>query len=147
MKYLPLLGTNLSGSIGGITAARTSGTGYFRAKSNPVNPNTGFQQAIRSAFGELVQMWTSTLSDAQRTAWRVYAQTITITDSIGQSGFRTGQQHFIGSNTPRLQAGLAPVLNAPTIFNTGMPITGMTAPGFQIATEAWVVSFSRQAAD
>lgn len=126
MKYIPgeITGT-MSGSIGAKTASHNKGGAYFRTKSTPTNPNTTRQQAIRSAFGSLVNAWQNTLTVANRAAWEAYAAAVSMTDKLGQEIYLSGQNHFIRSNTPRLQAGLAAVTAGPTVFNTGESVTSI----------------------
>lgn len=134
MKFLPTLGGSMSGSLGGLTASHNKGGQYLRRRSVPTNPNTARQQAVRAAFGGLVQEWTTTLTEAEREAWRVYAANTPVTNLLGQSILLTGQQWFIASNTPRLQlanAGLTVVGDgqqntAPSTYNTGVPAASIT---------------------
>lgn len=124
MKITPALGP-MSGKLGGIVASHNKGGAYFRRKSIPTNPNTVRQQAIKNIFATLVEAWTETLTQAQREAWDVYAQNVPVTDSLGQTINLSGQNWYIGNNTPRLQAGLPTVANAPVVFNRGNPVTSM----------------------
>jgi len=118
MKYLPTIGTSLSGKLGGIVASRSTHGAYFRSRVNPVNPNTTRQQRVRTAFASAVTAWMS-LSDAQRDVWDNYGANVPTVDRIGQSINLAGQSWFIGSYTLALDAGLTPVLDGPTIFNRG----------------------------
>jgi hypothetical protein len=65
------------------------------------------------------------LSDAQRQAWRDYAENTPVTDRLGQSMTLSGINMFVRTNTPRLQLSfaqgvpLSPLDTAPVIFNTG----------------------------
>lgn len=126
----------MSGSIGGLTASRNRGGAYFRRRVVPTNPNTPHQQGIRSALGALVQSWSTILTDEQREAWKTYAINTPRTDVLGQPLTLTGQQAFIGSNstkamalnlelTPPNPGEFATVLDGPTQFNTGSPITAI----------------------
>jgi hypothetical protein len=98
--------TTMSGSLGGITAARNKGGMYLRARVVPVDPGSFFQTAVRTIFGQLAVLWSSTLTAAQRTAWETYAENVTVVNRIGETVNLTGFQMYIRSNTPRLQAGL-----------------------------------------
>ena len=111
--------TTMSGSLGGITAARNKGGQYLRARVVPVNPQTPQQVTLRTIFAALAVHWGTTLTAAQRTAWDTYAENVTVVNRIGETVNLTGFQMFIRSNTPRLQAGEARVDDGPTVFNLG----------------------------
>ena len=132
MKYIPgeITGT-MSGSIGAKTASHNKSGAYFRTKVTPTNPNTVRQQAIRSAFGTCVNYWQNTLSSANRALWEAYAAAVPVLDKLGQTIYLSGQNHFIRTNSLRLQIGQAIIAPGPTVMNTGEPITGikMTTAG------------------
>ena len=130
MKFRPLLGTNASGSIGGITYSHNRGGAYTRSRATPVNPNTVQQQAVRGYFANLQALWDSVLTTAQRTAWDTYALNTPVTDAIGSSVNAGGKGMFTRGNVPRLQAGLATVSAGPT--TAGLP--NLTAPTITSAT-------------
>lgn len=118
MKIIPALGP-MSGKVGGLVASHNRSGAYFRRLVTGVNPNTTRQQSVRSSFGGMVNNWLNLLTPAQRGAWNEYAANVAMTDRMGQQIYLTGQNHYIRSNTPRVQAGLALVNDAPTVFNTG----------------------------
>jgi len=120
MKFKSPVYTQVSGSIGGLTYAHNKGGLYARARSIPVNPNSNEQRAVRNGFSSLVTEWTEGLTAAQRDAWSVYATNVPKTDTLGDPLQLSGQQWYIGANTPRLQAGLARVDDGPTIFDRGV---------------------------
>lgn len=111
--------TQASGSVGGMTASHNRGGMYFRARNVPVNPNTPEQQAVKAIMGSLVALWTNTLTADQRAAWNAYANATPITNPLGDSIQLSGQNMYIRCNTPRLQAGLLSVADAPVIFDSG----------------------------
>ncbi len=124
MLFRPLLGTDLSGSVGGITASHNRGGAYFRNRSIPTNPDTTAQQAVRDAVSQLSSAWGDDLTQAQRDAWTTYGDNVGVQNRIGETIFLTGQQQYIRSNVPALQIGLARQDVAPTIFDLG----SFTAP-------------------
>lgn len=111
--------TAASGSTGGLVASRNKGGNYFRGRTIPTNPNTDLQQAQRSALGSLANQWGSVLTEEQRESWITYAKNVARTNTLGDAIKLSGTQMYIRSNTPRIQAGLAVVQNAPTDFNIG----------------------------
>lgn len=132
MKYIPgeITGT-MSGSIGAKTASHNKSGAYFRTKATPTNPNTIRQQAIRGYFGTCVNYWLNSLSAANRALWEAYAAAVPMTDKLGQTIYWSGQNHFVRSNSLRLQLGEAIVEAGPSTFNTGEPVTSieMTTAG------------------
>jgi hypothetical protein len=113
MKFAPILGSNLTGRIGGIVASHNSSGTYFRRYVIPVNPNTSGQQAQRNAFATVSQRWRS-LSGFEQQAWVSAGPQNTVPNSTGGSLQLTGQQLFMRMNTLRQRLGLALVTTAPT---------------------------------
>jgi hypothetical protein len=118
MKFTSQVLAAASGSVGGLTYSHNRGGMYTRTRAIPTNPNTARQQAVRSILGQLAALW-QTLSTAQQAAWAAYGDNVAMTDRLGQTIHLSGQQHYIRSNVPRLQAGFVRVDNAPTTFNLG----------------------------
>lgn len=141
MKFRPLLGTDLSGSVGGVTASHNRGGAYFRNRAIPVNPNTPFQQAVRGFLATLTSLWNNTLTPAQRTAWDTYALNVLIPDSLGEPRNIGGLGQYIRSNVPRLQNGLPRVDTAPIIFNLGES-TNPSFDTFVAAVDTFNVNFT-----
>lgn len=107
-----------SGSVGGITASRNRYGQYMRVRAVPVNPNTAQQQDVRGAFLDATTRW-ALLTEAQRTAWSVYAQNTPVLNKLGASVVLSGNAMYVRCNAPRIQFGLSPVDAGPTTF--GMP--------------------------
>lgn len=141
MKFKSSLLTQASGSIGGVTASRNKGGLYLRARATPTNPSSPQQQAVRALMSSLTSLWVDTLTDAQREAWKIYADNVPLIDSLGEPRNIPPLAHYVRSNVPRLQAGLDRVDDAPTIFDLSpftMPgITSITA-----STGVAVVTFT-----
>lgn len=116
MLFRGLLATDLSGSIAGVTASRNKGGAYFRERVMPINPNSTQQAAVRSLMSSLTAVWRDTLTPAERALWNTYAENTPLTNRIGETVFISGLSHFIRSNLPRMQAGLARIDAAPTSF-------------------------------
>lgn len=114
----PIVGA-VSGSIGGTTYAHNAGGMYMRARATPTDPGTTYQIAIRAYVAGLVNFWVCTLTQAQRDAWEVYATQVPLPDVFGDPRYRSGINHYVRSNVPRLQYGLTRKDDAPTIFNLG----------------------------
>lgn len=110
-------GQQRSGSIGGTTWSRNRYGAYIRNRSVPVNPNTDRQVAVRNIVRALTIAWQNVLTQAQRDAWNVYASNVTWLNRLGQSVNLTGLNHYIRSNTPRLQSDSTRVDAGPVVFN------------------------------
>lgn len=119
MLFKPLIGAELSGSLGGIVASHNKGGSYFRVRVVPVNPNTPQQQTVRTATSDLTVRWTDELTSVQRDAWDTYAENVPLPNRIGASTTISGLSMYVRSNVSRIQAGLPRVDNAPIIFNLG----------------------------
>ena len=141
MKFRPLLGTDLSGSVGGVTASHNRGGPYFRNRAIPVNPNTVFQQAVRGFMATLTSLWNDTLSVAQRAAWDLYALNVPIPDSLGEPRNIGGLGQYIRSNIPRLQVALPRVDDGPIVFNLG-DFTNPTFDTFVAISDVFNVNFT-----
>jgi hypothetical protein len=122
MKFKSQLVTQASGSIGGATFARNRGGLYVRARSVPVNPNTGFQSDVRGYFSNAVGRWNDALTQAQRDGWNLYAEQVPLTDSLGDPRNIGGLPMYIRSNTFRRLLGLPFVDAPPTLFS--LPFAG-----------------------
>jgi len=116
--FTPILG-NISGKVAGNVFSRNRGGSYVRLGTNVVNPNTPAQQQVRAIMGDLAVAWSEDLTAADRTAWDLYAAAVPMVNRIGATIFLTGQNHFVRSNVPRLQSGLARVDTGPEGGNLG----------------------------
>lgn len=133
------------GSLAGLTLSRNRGGIYLRARATPVNPATGPQTLVRTAFGNLSTQWQS-LTDVQREAWTTYAINVPVTNSLGESITLTGHQMFVRNNTARVATGLSAVLDGPVVFASDVlsPVNGVVlAASNNIGvvfeeTDAWV---------
>lgn len=132
MKFKSQVFTQVSGSIGGITYAHNRGGLYTRARSIPVNPNSPGQIAVRGFLSTTVSHWINTLTQAERDAWKLYADNTPLTDRLGDPLTLTGQQMYVRCNVARLRGGLLRVDAGPTTFGeallTSPSITTMVAP-------------------
>lgn len=140
MLYKSQVYTQASGSIGGITYSHNAGGLYTRARAIPVNPNTGFQQTIRSLFATLGNAWQNILTAPLRDSWETYASNYKLTNALGELINISGVAMFARNNTARLQAGLARVDDAPTIF-TGGPSDPTLEGAASEATQDLTITF------
>lgn len=146
MLFRPLLGTDLSGSVGGITASHNRGGAYFRNRAIPVNPNTPFQMAVRASLSQLTSLWVNVLTQPQRNAWDLYALNVPLPNPLGEPRNVGGLGMYIRTNVFRLQQPIARQDTAPAIFDLGSfttptiisitAATGILSLGFTPA-DAW----------
>jgi len=132
MKFISALVTAASGSIRGCTASRNRSGAYFRGRVVPVNPGSIQQNAVRNNLAALVAAWTSTLTQAERDAWSLWADNTPQTDPLGQTYHMTGQNAFIGMNAVRNQGGEATLLVAPAVFSGAV----LTPPNMTAADQS-----------
>lgn len=110
-------GQQRSGSTGATVYSHNRYGAYIRARTVPVNPNTDRQVAVRNAVRALTIAWQITLTQVQRDAWDLYAANVPWQNKFGDDVRLTGLAHYVRSNTPLLQNGIARVDAAPGIFN------------------------------
>jgi len=117
----------MSGSIAGSTFARNRFGNYARAKTKPVNPNScghsllgvddSVSQAhVRAALAMLTARWSQVVTSAQRTAWNLYAASVSMKNRLGEAVNLTGFNHYIRSNAACAAAGYTLVDAGPTVF-------------------------------
>lgn len=87
-------GTQISGSVGGVTYGHNRYGAYKRARSVPVNPSSGRQSSIRTAFGVASELWRQ-ITGTQRAAWKSYAETLSRLNKLGQPISLSGQAAFV----------------------------------------------------
>lgn len=143
MKVTGAMISGLSGSLGGMTAARNRGGTYLRARSIPTNPNSSFQQVVRQFMTQLSVRWRDTLTQPERDSWDNFASNTLIPDSQGEPRNVGGLGMYIKANSIRLQAGLAEIDEAsgtPGLVNCSIDPTSMvldTDTGLTFNTEGF----------
>lgn len=125
--------SEISGSIGGLTYARNRYGSYVRSRSNPVNPNSPGQIAVRAILAAVSRDW-SALTDSQRDAWILYADNTPVRDRFGMEVTLTGAAMYNRVNCARLSAGLDTLDAAPTIF--GLPAADPSIEATLVAANA-----------
>lgn len=141
MKIKSQIITEASGSMGGLTASHNRGGLYFRARTIPVNPGSPQQVEIRAFMAQLTSLWLNVLTSTQRSGWDTYAENVQLPDTLGEARNTGGIGMYVRSNSPRLQAGLARIDDAPTIFNIGEYFP-TSLPTASVATQLLTIPFS-----
>lgn len=130
----------MSGSIAGNTHARNRFGNYMRARTTPVNPSSSRQNKVRAILATLVERWNDTLTSTQRTAWKLYGDSVNWLNKLGETCKLTGFNHYIRSNSWRLDLGQTPVDDGPTLF--ALPGTdGTIAVTSSAATQLLSIAF------
>lgn len=141
---------SIRGSIGGWVFSRNAGGDYIRNRAIPTQPGSPEQNAVKALMSQLTNVWATTLTDAQRSAWDSYAAAVELPNSQGIYRNVGGLAMFVRSNLPRLQAspvGLPRVDSGPTTFTLGdytVPIMGIPSAATQdvdigfTTTDDWV---------
>lgn len=119
MLFVPTIAAQMSGSIGGVCFSHGRGGPYARLRVTPTNPGSVYQSTVRAALAQLSNLWQDTLTAPQRAAWDAYADQVAMVNAIGGTIYLTGINHYVRSNTPRIQVGLDRVDVAPIIYNVG----------------------------
>jgi hypothetical protein len=125
----------ISGTIGGVTYARTHDAKIARSWRAPVNKRRDRQLAIRVALSAAASAWFDKCTQVQRDGWDTYAATCTFTNPLGEDYEITGFNMFVrshsawgiwslGTQVPPVAEPLAP---PPT---TGFPPTHTTSNSF-----------------
>lgn len=119
MRFNSPLVSQLRGSMGGVTATQGAAQQFLRAKVAPVVRKTAPQQLRRAQQTLIASTW-KTLTPAQRLAWQVAAQSITVTNALGQPSHPSGFQHYVSVQRNLLLIGLAPTTK-PVAWGTIFP--------------------------
>jgi len=120
---LGALVANISGSIGGTTFARNRGGAYIRNRTVPLNPQSPRQVAIRQIFGSLSNLWSTTVTSVQRTAWELYAENVPLTNSLGEDRNVSGINMYQRGNSLLLDTNGVREDDGPTVFTKGPSIS------------------------
>lgn len=129
----PFGGGVASGAVGSVVGSRARGVQYLRARTVPVNPRTPQQLTVRNAVALLAGQWQG-LTAEDRERWAVYAQSVTVVNSIGDATNLSAINWFVAANTPRVQGGLEAVLAGPIVYDLGTPDWSSVNPQVEITT-------------
>lgn len=131
----------MSGSIAGDVHARNRFGNYVRPRTKPVNPKSSRQMGARINVMYLAEQWReSPMTDAIRTAWQTYADSISWNNRLGEQVTLTGFNCFVQCNTARLSAGGVVLTAAPTSLGLppGDPVFAVSG---SVATQLLSITF------
>ncbi|MBA7635660.1 hypothetical protein ES703_43264 [subsurface metagenome] len=103
----------MSGSIAGVVHARNRFGNYVRPRTKPVNPHSVRQESVKAILSYLAEFWHETMDAAERALWKVYADAVPMKNRLGETIHLTGYNHFIRSNTARMNHHAGPVTFCP----------------------------------
>jgi len=114
---------DIRGSVGGTTFARNRGGLYARNRTAPLNPASARQNVVRSNLAGLANIWSLTLTQAQRDGWDQYAEQVPLPNAFGEDRFVSGINMYVRANALLLDAGGARRDEPPTSFTQGPTLT------------------------
>lgn len=124
---MKILDVPQSGSVGARTSSRNRSGQYVRQRAIPTQPRTPAQVAARASLADQSAAWRG-LTDPQRAAWNAFAQSFTVTNSLGTTINLTGAQCFVKVNTVNVKNGVSAVTAPPALPSfLATTITGLTA--------------------
>lgn len=130
----------VSGSVGSNTFAHNRYGAYVRNRVVPVKSVTSYAMQAKAWLGQASQGWQA-LTDAQKGAWRSWAETNPITDTLGDKQVLTGHAAYVQINRRRLQDAAA-LLSVPPQAAAPVPLATLSltadigAGNFEIAYTA-----------
>ena len=90
---------DMRGSIAGVVHARNRFGNYTRPRTKPVNPQSQRQTAARIIMAFLAEQWREApMTEAIRTAWQTYADSVNWNNKLGEQVTLTGFNMFIRGN-------------------------------------------------
>lgn len=129
--------SSVSGSVGGITFARNRYGQYFRSRVKPVSPDSIYTIETKAMFRACSQSWAN-LTAAQRDAWKTWASTNPVTDSLGDKQVLAANAAYMKLNGRLEHSGdtliqLPPTVAQPDALDTLTFTADIGAGTFQIA--------------
>jgi hypothetical protein len=103
----------VSGSVGGLTFSHNRGGQYMRRRAVPVTSTTPAALAAKATLADATAAFQS-LTANQRLAWKEWALSNPVTDSLGQRITLTGHAAYVGNRARMVRAALTPLTSPPT---------------------------------
>lgn len=112
IKYSALV-SEMRNKLNGSVLSKNRYGNYVRNKVTPVNPQTVYQQAQRSALAGISASWRN-LAQSERDSWINAAKSVPRTDIFGDSKILSGQAFFLSANL-NLGASNSALITSPGI--------------------------------
>lgn len=106
--------SQISGSVGGTTFSRNRGGMYMRNRSIPIVSTTLPAQAAKNRLAAESIAWQS-LTQAQRDAWKHYAEQNPVIDTLGAQRQLSAHQSFVKLNTRIALVGETRITDPPIV--------------------------------
>lgn len=129
--------SDLSGSIGGTTYARSRGGLYARNRTVPINPQTVAQGLVRSMFGSQSMAYNS-LDSGQKAAWETWGQSVSWLNRLGDTFNPSGRSAFMQLNQNLSLVGGDPIADPPS--TTVAPILDISWLAFDAKADGGVLT-------
>lgn len=100
MRFTPLFASTMSGSLGGLTAARGPRGHRLYGRRPKVRSDSVFQRAARQAFNQVAAAWQHEATAADRLFWSEHAKTLHATDRLGAPLQITGRAAYLQYEIP-----------------------------------------------
>lgn len=111
IKYSALV-SDMRNKLNGSVMSKNRYGSYVRNKVTPVNPQSSFQQSVRSTLSSLSSAWRG-LTEAQRLGWTALATQLKFTDIFGDAKTLTGNTMYVKLNANLIKIGNAEINTAP----------------------------------
>ncbi len=112
----------MRGSLGGISFSRNKGGQYVRLRVKPTDPSSEAQMLMRVAMNNVSRLWSQSLTEQQREAWREYAANNQVPSRLGGWMNLSGHQWFCALNARNLRVG-NPIITEPPTVNAPSGVT------------------------
>jgi hypothetical protein len=136
VKYSALV-SEMRNKLNGSVMSKNRYGNYIRNKVTPVNPQTSYQLAQRSALASLSAGWRS-LTQEQRDNWSNSAKDRPRTDIFGDAKILTGQALYVSANL-NLQAAGTALIDTPGQL-TDVPLMVISSINFEFETGVFAVA-------
>lgn len=103
-----------SGSIGGVVFSHGPYGPYIRRRAIPTISTTSYAMAAKARFTAASQAWQG-LPAASQEAWRQWALTNPVTDTLGMAQPLSGVVAFVGNHCRAAIYGTAPLTDPPVV--------------------------------
>jgi len=139
----PLHSSEARGSVGSLTYNTWRGISIVKARAGPATQYSDDQVALRALTALATASWQS-ITEAQRNAWRHYANEHTDIDWTGNPQRITGYNWYIRINVRRQLVGeaieITPPTHSPTEAITGLELIKVLIPWYLTWTDQGVYS-------
>jgi hypothetical protein len=108
-------------ALGNVVFYERGGQLYTRARVSPSQAPTTARTRVRANLAAISAAWKSTLTEAQRQAWRTASLTAPQNPQRNNRGTRSGWTYYQQVNLTRLNLSLAQTATPPALQNTDPP--------------------------